>query len=521
MNRKSPLSALTDVAWIRTSVGPKTVEETLLNAHTLNLDTTQPAVDVDATLRFLTHIVALVVREDPNPTEDGGFSPVAVTTALQQLEDATRLGGNPEDTSFMSLVVGDDSLGGGRRPAHTMLRKLSPGLHPNNAKAFWDLSTPDPTELPAAEACQALVTYASAFPTGNNKLHGVGGRGNGAAIFGVEAGKRPMVDVWVTGPTLYDTLLMNTPTDWVDKGGLPAWGDREAQQGETPLWKASWTPNTVGTQWGEDGSLLAVVLGGVPTEWLPQSVATELADDPESKAVRAWLDDRALTANPPALWYTNKKGEQKRLYLTQPETSVVPLATSWMREGHWTQLEERTAGMVEPASPDASVWMIWLQVDGSGTAPSVRASHLLTGDHPLWLPKGEVADRLTGFGTILEKIVWSISSPFRKDTLADEARRERGETTWSLNINRNLEQPVQDVVKQTFWDNVEQPLLDAATHIVETGETPTTIIGPTILGAAEKAWTAGLGLLPPGNLAVREQSRGSVFRTVRRHIKNL
>lgn len=516
MDRTRPVSALTDVAWVGTTSGPMTVRDVLAQAHALMLDvTSQDAVLVGATLRLLSHLAAVVVRLDPGGVDTGQFSGDAVDAAIDMVGDCALLGG---DVGFLH-VRGGDALTAQQRS----LRRLSPALHPVSALNFWERSTPNPDRLSPEQACRALVAYSAAFPVGNNKRGGVKCRANGPAIYGSAAGGAVTVEAWVAGENLHDTLLMNMPSAWVNEGGLPAWADPLATQGETPLWEASWTPNTVGATW-DKGDLVGVTLGGVPFGWLPKRVRDLGQDNTgEAKAaLKEFLRERNTSNNPAALWKPPvKSGWRPRLELIMPTTSATPLAVTWLREGYWTLVAERSASMVQPVSSGADLWLTWTQVDGKVAAPSVRATKLLDANQGVWLPDGEVADLLQDFGALITKTVWALTNPFRADTQTDKKKRGTGQIVWSLNAPKTQEQRLQRIVANKFWELTEEPLMRAAQVIVTTGQAPTTAIEAVVMAAAKQAWDTGISLLPNGPIGPRELVRDRTMSSIRKRIRNL
>jgi hypothetical protein len=245
---------LIDLPWIPVRRGDGTeanlgLREMFMGAHELTEITASSPLEHEAITRFLTTVTALVVRaadEDWDPRDDAQFPPVAVDTALSQVAAHLDLAAL-YDPFMQDVSTGDAS---DFKAGHVTSLSLD---RPNSTVQAWHFrrqldERPD-GQVDWARLGVLLITFWYFAGTNNVDIAGrkqagslCGKAGNGLHLF------------W-RGPSLAHTLLANTPLSWAEGSDLPAWADRDgstsratfqsAVTDSTPLWWASYSPNTV------------------------------------------------------------------------------------------------------------------------------------------------------------------------------------------------------------------------------------------------------------------------------------
>lgn len=272
----TPTMNLTDLEWVpvrrldgtATHVG---LREVLLCADEFTEITASSPLEHEALTRFLTTVVALVVRAAGpgwDPRTDPRFPPEAVDVALESIVSHLDLA-DPVDPFMQDAATGAPLEFNAAQVASLSLDR------PNLTVQAWhfrgQLTERPDGQVSWAHLATLLITFWYFAGTNNVDIAGrkqvgalCGKAGNGLHLF------------W-RGPTLAHTLLANTPLAWTEGSDLPAWADRDGTTsgadfsgfatGPTPLWWGSYSPNTV-TVWASETTGLPslCITGGSPRQ---------------------------------------------------------------------------------------------------------------------------------------------------------------------------------------------------------------------------------------------------------------
>lgn len=252
--RTLPWLPVVDTAGRRRQVG---LDAALADAHELAaVDLAEP-LERYAVLRFLCTAIALVMREEQAPAAalaERGLSRQAIDAALDPLGGKLDLVG--EDPFCQEPALADAA-----KPNATAA-SLMPG-YPGPTTKAWFTTAPGHRgfapgtdgSIAVEEAPLVLLTHQLASPRTNASLnfkdaHGFDGEGPakapvGGSLLGGAAKRAGIRALWL-GDTLLETLLMNTPVDWVASRSLPAWAvtPQDASYGITDPLEAAFVSGT-------------------------------------------------------------------------------------------------------------------------------------------------------------------------------------------------------------------------------------------------------------------------------------
>ena len=313
----TPFASVADLAWIpvltsdgiRTRVG---LREALARAHQFTgLDTDSP-VELSTLNRFLPAVAALVVREMGGSPSAGHLDAVAVDAVLDRHADVLFM--RHPDTPFAQEWQHDPATGSKAASPIATLRFESPGASSKEWKVRGALSARWMPEMDLGVIALHVLCHwfhsvggnAQSLHSGVRALNGsIGSRtGNDLALF------------W-RGRTLADTILANTPKEWVRGDGLPAFLDRRgntrgAIEGLHPLWAMTYAPNAVLLDWDGD-EVNGYRSGG--SQWGLHGVRTSDEGADTKSESKELLEARrqllfALKCEDPArIWHTEAKAD--------------------------------------------------------------------------------------------------------------------------------------------------------------------------------------------------------------------
>lgn len=464
------MNVLTDVPFVRSTDGDLTVRETLRRAADIDFVRTEgPAYEVSATLRILEHVFALATRHGSRKDllEKRPLSERAIDDAISDIGSAADL----FDPIMPFLQRPNLPLRKSKDPARVItpgnqpVKKLSPSMPPEQAEDFWTFGSHQPSSLETADAVRALVVFYFYSPAGNNAYDG-DKCAMGAPGLRFPGKDNSATEVFWRGPNLLATLAENVPRAWVTGGGLPAWADRTCEKSlltggaAHPLWRASWTSNAPACLWN-DGRLVAVRIGGVPSDWLLPEMGKSKADH------KGWWDGRNVE-DPHYLYLPNKQNELKarRLDLGRDVTN---LAAEWIAGGNGQALRDAASGhLVAPEAEDRIVFFRHL-VGGTASSPVIRASEAFTGDSQTWAPDEDAAEVLRDWANTILELQRAVAGPFRRMNSTDKRSLQSGHPPAVFDT---LETRHNDAVAY-FWREVTDVFSVAVHSLNDDGEVST------------------------------------------------
>lgn len=376
------MNVLTDVPWIHTNRGQLAPREALTRASDITLDTSRAGFEIGAQIRTL-------------------MAFYAVAQKLGNIDRAIDAIGKAADLRNFMQQPGSPQ---GVAP----LRVLSPTVSPDKAADFWNLSTRSTYRMQPPEAALALAVYWHYSLVSNARIERRKGTMS-APGFHYPGSERSATEYIRNWGSLSHVFKTNTPREWIDLPGLPAWADHQPAE-TNPLWRCTWAGNAPQCQWS--GTILTgAVIGGVPEEWcLPeQGVGDER---------KAWTKARNL--DDPLYLYV--EGKQQRCDAGKIESQ---LAVDWASR----RLTDRLGN--EP------VLVLRHRVEGTATAPSIRVSEaVLIGEQCL---SPEVAE-------LVNRAHWALTEKFRTPTMGDKAKNR---------VLLDALAGLQSTVSRQYWRAIE------------------------------------------------------------------
>lgn len=461
------LNALKDLAWIPTRVGKMSVRDVLCSdpAGRDGLSTlctpdlfVGPGFRVGAVLRLLRDIAVLAERRRSQEFADEDRripEPELIDEAIEELAFAV----DPFDEKqpFLQRPVEHKEKDGEPKDP---VKKLSPVSPADNAERFWNFGMLQQDTLDLPEALLALLIWHCYSPAGNGKYMGEK-CAMGAPGFHFPGTDFSATEVLWRTDSIYETLLMNIPKDWLKAEDLPAWAWRDPEKIDEftrneephPLWDASWSSNTAACLW-EEGRLLKVKTGGIPSSWY--SLTQGRGQEDRKTSSKDWWDLRN-TRDPFYLYVADKEGRLKaqRVDIGLDATAA---AVAWNARGNPRKLKEKAeTSLVRPGSR-ATIVFIRHRVEGSASSPVIRASTVLDARDKtsLWAPSESLLDTIE---TLSEQINEFHRLAFRylPESLS-VFRRDVSTSFWRL-ITPAFEEFMLD---DSAWSDVkEQKLMDA------------------------------------------------------------
>ena len=409
-------NALTEVAWIPTKYGFMTPQQalstqkggdtpSLIRPSDIQCDS---AMDFMATIRFLAAVMAVARRFWTKSKKQ--YDEDAIKQAIELLAPYCSL--RDSEHPFMQQPVTPDQIASTKFDPPTKLDVSTPS---SKARDFWHLMLDDEAALPPAKATLNLVKYHYYSVAGNNKFNGLkcemgapGIRFLGANNTATEMMWFPNFDEPAAGKqgtakekyewthSLVYTLLMNIPHSWVEGDALPAWAHRVPSRTEAnhPLWRATWSSNTVAAHWDDDNNLVGVKVGGVPPSWF----APEHGTTKETR--KAWWDER--NTEDPFYLYIDRGTGLKAQRLEFGHT-VTELAVQWNANRAPSVLRDRgyLERVIRPSDP--SICFARHLVAGTGSSPVIRASEIFIPHVASWLPSDDYDEAMASTAEVIQE----------------------------------------------------------------------------------------------------------------------
>ncbi len=460
-------NALRDIPWIVSNDGLLTPREALLRAHQISgLDLSRPAFQVSSQLRILVAVLAITLYKSGGKFDlENGLSAESIDEAINEIGSAANID-DPEQPFLQQPALKPKSPADKTRiiepGAAFPVKKLSPTTPPDQANEFWQRANPDDLSFPAAEAVMALAVYHNFAPAGNNAYDGQ------KCVMGAPGLRFPGKDNSATevlwhGSSLLETLALNTPQSFIETYSLPAWADRTGTRScitteEPPLWRATWSSNAPVCIW-EGTTLVGARSGGVPETWYRPSMGK--AKDSRKK----WWDDRN-TEDPFYFYIPDDKGARKaqRLDIGKDPTA---LAVDWLAKGKFDDLRKYRPRSLRSPRPDQNLLFLRHQIGGTASSPSIRASLTLFGDHTQWSPNETSAREVILFAEFLEKLHWTVTSPFRRYGVGDKQKLAKSPPTTPFAFDQ-LEHRRPDA-STAFWRYISEVFEESLKEIDQNG----------------------------------------------------
>lgn len=406
-------NVLTDIAWVKTDRGLKTVEDVLKNAKSLKLETQIPAYEFGSQLRFLMTIFALVIQK-----ADGykNISENHIDDVLVLLEPHSHLLDEYDpflqmpkrlfkDTSQI-LKKNKNGVEELNSAALKTPAKLLPAEPNGKQEVFWDFE--DKTDFnTSVEQAVLLLVAAYLYKSGGNFGFepGVTAKNSASALRYVDTGKLPpAIEIIPLGANLFDTLVMSIPKEYITPDNvLPHWADRESlvtnPQGFSPLWRFTWSFATTYCVWGvtEDDAIVLKSVGvGATDAFLPKPVFTHAKDQWKE------FDATRKAQDPFYFYYLTDKGESKMYYANlsgEPHYYVA----RWNADALAEKLISKWRKNIR-YSDDKLDNLLFLEQATGGTAQSftIRHSKSVLGWRDEMLPNGNVEKIDEVYGSVLD-----------------------------------------------------------------------------------------------------------------------
>lgn len=424
MNERS-INALTDVPFIPTAEGLKTVRTTLLEMHKPGFEISKnlAGYEYSTTHRFLASTVAVVIQElniatSPRKIKkllEKGLPEDAVDAALERLAQGSDVF-DPFFPFMQQPVLNavnpnnkDTYVGPGIHP----VKKLSPSMPPAEAEDFWQLLAASDGELDLPSALQALTTFRFFSVAGNNSYDGRKCLNGSPSMRFPGKGYTATEIIW-EGSSLLHSILLMIPTRWITGHALPAWADPKCEISREnglphPLWTSSWSSNAPATAW-KDGKMVGVKTGGIPENWY----VPEMGKGDDRKR---WWDSRNRT-DPYYLYQKlNSSDEKSELALQRLDlgTDGTALAVEWAAKSKTKALLKWQYPRLAYPDLDCHLLFVRHRVEGTASSPNIRESEIFTPDRERWSFDVDEAilDQITLRAGLIQRIHYITVSPFR------------------------------------------------------------------------------------------------------------
>lgn len=483
------LNAIEDVPWIDTTTGFMTPKDFLLECHkpdvALRLD--RPPFEVSAQIRFLTSILAVAIRHDSVEVRPGrgivkdllrnGLSLDAADFMVEQLQPGSNVFDSEQPFMQRPALPREEKKIGDRYSTTKpdAVKKLSPGMPPDESEEFWNHRVAYPTTLDLPEALLKLTTYHYFSPAGNLKVaisyrtsptskpisYDDKARMGAPGFHFPGSGNSATEFVWTyPGESFIRTLLSSLPANWISEGGLPAFADRSCEKSRAsngdpcPLWSATWSSNTAIGYW-KGTNLMQVRVCGVPEEWLPFPLektqnGNKLKSD--DSTLKAWWDQRN-TQDPFYFYLADSKGVLKaqRLDIGRDPTD---LSVEWYSLDKSEKLLDRAAGTLLPPrfADDYFPEPLFFRhcVQGTASSPVVRASEIFQPRRDQWgfdLPEDE-QDAIVAMAVVVRDLHRYVTAAFPRGESKTQGGKARTQRARPLLAGRYND------VSSEFWRRV-------------------------------------------------------------------
>lgn len=445
---------LTDIPWIITTEGKKTIGETLLLSHVegFNISKEQEGFFYGAQIRILTQIAILAIRNTAGGIDhvlDNGFSQESLTETFEQLDDGAHL--RSGKYPFMQWPLDTDVTG---KTQQNVEKLLSTGA----SSDFWDLGSRK-TALSLEDATLWATVWGLYSMAGNTVIQGKRHKNCAPAGRGDYAG-RTATEIIFEGETLSETLINCADTKALlskNTDDLPAWADREGTRSNTltemgPLWKLSWSSNACLLHW-ENDEVVKVSLGGVPNNWLP----TGFKESGYNDALKNWDADRDVEDAFYMYAHEEKNGETKpRLKEIPYEISTTEMMLRWVLEGAYAFKKPR------PGVRTKNPVILQHKLSDDFKTPLIRSSRVLDTDPSLWILAGNTDPDVVRNVKMLAEYVNDVRGCLEKAM----QKRKDPESQKGYVFDEDFT-PIRRDVLETFWNNLEQTYRKAALSFEE------------------------------------------------------
>lgn len=447
-------NVLTDIPWITTTEGKKTIEETLLLSHVegFNISKDQEGFFYGAQMRILAQVTALAIRNADRHTDDildDGFSQETLNKTFEQLDEGAHL--RSGKYPYMQWPLDTVSQEKGKKP----VTKLLPTVTSDAAYGFWDLHAM-PNELDPSEATLWVTVWGMYSMTGNTKISGKKPE-NFTPAFRLSP-KHVPTEVIYEGDSLLETLIRHIdPAMLEEPKGLPAWADRTGEKSNSKtrmsrLWKATWTSNACILHWNDDSDssvVQHVEIGGTPENWCPLPIKGN---------EKEWSDSR----DQEDFFYCYKTHEYKgnttrKLSYFPLDQNATALAVTWATANIYqpNRISISTGKNITPV-------LIQHRVEGTATSPSIRASRVTTTDPKTWVVAGNTDPDVVRNVKMLAEYVNDMRGCLEKAM----QKRKDPESQKGYVFDEEFT-PIRQDVLETFWNNLEQTYRKAALSFEE------------------------------------------------------
>lgn len=429
---ENSLCAFTQLAWIPTTQGLKTVRETYEQAHLIEgFDEDLTGVEQSSLTRLFASLTALLLRDGRKLREATGQFAAADIDRLQELVAPHMDLFHPE-VPFLQRPA---TLRAPNASKWSKPASLYPWAQTDEVGLFFDRIEPEP-EFSLPRAVLALSCFMTHSLPSNKAMSDHDGEGytNYGQFSGSPGWQHPggeygaaAVEIMFTGETLFETLLRTTPLNWVTGGGLPAWMDWGANKTMKtrsklpPLWHETWFPNQAFCIWNEDRTKLVGVITGGGVHLPPDSFfemqsgrgknrVTTPVPVPQQPPWDFNLLDKAAKKewslalahfwstrkhhDPFYLWSmvdpnTQKKGAEVKYRAYRPRLtgSIKETLAGWYRDKAMDVLyDNKRRFVVDPDQYDYVTFMSHT-VGGQSASPQIRSSMVYTDKMSVWFPK--------------------------------------------------------------------------------------------------------------------------------------
>lgn len=385
-----PIVNILETSWMKTEQGLKSPRDVLQD--NIKLSQEVPGYVYGAQFRFLLTIVPLIVKasseDDEYDYELTEFDTDAIDHVFRILEPHSNL--LCENQPFLQVLPHhvDPNLEGVLVEPRTSPSKLLPeGQSADDRQTkFWNFNkVSDSLSIP--ETILALVCFYFYGPgTNTNLVKGKLRLSNGSSALRY----LNSIEIIPAGETLIESLLMSMPRDFLDsKSGklLPHWADRECVVMDPldPLWKFSWSSNTVYCKFSENfDSLIGITRGCAPLIW---SKAVPLAG-PDKDWAKTYHDSRQI--DDPLYFYFGTSDGEVKMWRGNISTDPYYTVAQW----HYESLSTRLKGKLATHYLDYNDYlmdMVFLEHSTEGSAQSfnIRYSRTSNGWKDELIPQGQ------------------------------------------------------------------------------------------------------------------------------------
>lgn len=459
------INALTDVSFIPTTEGLKTVRATLLEMHKPGFQISHdiPGFNYSSIHRFLSSNVAVVIQilgisKNPRKVEKlltSGLPEKVVDTAIERLTPGSMVF-DPLSPFMQQPALNldnpkDDDTYVGR--AKHPVKKLLPSMPPDRAEDFWYLFATKEEALDLPTALLTLTMYHFWSLVSNNSYDGRKCVNGSPGMRFVGNGNTATEIVW-EGKSLLQSILLMMPTCWAKGHALPAWADRKCKKSQEngsphPLWTSTWSSNAPAAAWKNE-TLIGVRTGGIPESWYIPEMG--LGDDR-----KRWRINR--DKSDPYYLYRNRDGKngQSELKLQRLDlgTDATALAVEWAAESNTKALLNWQYPRLINPDLDCHLVFVRHRVEGTSTSPNIRESEIFTPDPKRWSfdVDESILDQITLRAELIKSIHDLTVYPFRPGS---KEKKTKDNSKYAIDFLKTLKTDA----SATFWRQIDSVFVE-------------------------------------------------------------